>query len=95
MMAKSVCIHCKLNHSMGFERLQENGFAFNQAEILLLPEELPSFTSALHEHQFPLPNTHRQSQGRDPHLIVFFIESIEPPAQFAERLTMALHTLEQ
>ncbi|WP_186725575.1 DUF1259 domain-containing protein [Planomicrobium sp. CPCC 101110] len=90
-----VCINCQLNHHMSFERLQENGFAFNQAEILLLPEEFPTFAYALQDHQLPFPSTYRQSQGNHPHLIVFFIESIEPPDQFAERLSTALHTLEQ
>ena len=86
---------CTLDLDISFERFQEDGSAFNQAEIFLLPEEFPAFTFALREHQIPFPTAYRQWQEANPQIISVCMESIEPPEHFAERLSAALQVLDQ
>lgn len=85
---------CTLELDISFEHLRKDGYAFNKAEIFLLPEEFPAFTSALSEHRIPFPSAYRQWQDVNPNIISFCMESSEPPDHFAERLAAALAVLE-
>lgn len=86
---------CTLDLDISFEGLKEDGFAFNKAEVFLLPEELPAFTFALSEYRIPFPTAYRQWQNVNPQIISVCIESTEPPEHFAERLSAALNTIDQ
>ncbi|WP_158599076.1 DUF1259 domain-containing protein [Planococcus salinus] len=92
---KTVCFNCKLELDISFEFLEEDGLAFNKAEILLLPEEFPIFSLSLREHHVPFPSVFRQWQVVNPNIIGIYLESIEPPENFAARLSGALNVLEQ
>ena len=86
---------CTLDLDISFDHFQDNGSAFNQAEIFLLPEEFPAFTFALREHPIPFPTDYRQWTVTNPSIISVCLESREPPEHFAERLAAALHVIEQ
>ena len=86
---------CTLDLDISFERLQDNGSAFNKAEIFLLPEEFPAFTFALSEHPIPFPTDYRQWAVTNPNIISVCMESTEPPEHFAERLAAALQVIDQ
>ena len=94
IQANNVCFDCTLELDISFEQFRDDGSAFNQAEILLLPEELSAFTFALSEHRIPFPTEYRQWQVANPNIINVCIESMEPPEHFAERLSAALDVLE-
>lgn len=85
---------CTLELDISFEYLQTDGSAFNKAEIFLLPEEFPAFTSALSEHRIPFPTVYRQWREANPNIIRVYMESTEPPEEFAERLSAAMNVLE-
>lgn len=85
---------CTLDLDISFEQVQEDGTAFNQAEIFLLPEEYPAFFLAWSEHRIPLPIDYRQWQKANPQIVSFCMEATEPPEHFAERLSAALQLLD-
>lgn len=91
----NACFDCTLELDISFEQFQDNGSAFNQAEILLLPEELLAFTFALSEHRILFPTEYQQWQVTNPNIVSVCIESREPPEHFAERLSAALQVIEQ
>ncbi|MGK7377483.1 DUF1259 domain-containing protein [Planococcus sp. 1R117A] len=91
---ENVCFTCALELDIFFKRMHGNGIAFNKAEILLLPEELKAFNSALMEHEITFPTSFRQWQVENPHIIAVNIESMEPPENFAARLASALQVID-
>lgn len=95
IQANNACFDCTLELDISFGHFKEDGSAINQAEILLLPEELPAFTFALSEHRIPFPTDYQQWQVTNPNIVSICIESTEPPEHFAERLSAALQVIEQ
>jgi hypothetical protein len=85
---------CMLDHEISFESVSKDGCALNKAEIFLLPEEYPAFFSALSGHAIPFPVQYRQWQRLNPHIISVCMESVEPPEDFAKRLSAALQIIE-
>lgn len=94
ILAENHPFTCTLELDISFEQVQEDGTAFNKAEIFLQPEEYPAFFLAMSEHRLPLPSDYRQWQDVNPNIISFCMESTEPPEHFAERLAAALALLE-
>lgn len=94
ILAENHSFACTLDLDISFEQVQEDGTAFNQAEIFLLPEEYPAFFLALSEHPIPLPTDFRQWQKVNPNIISLCMEATEPPEHFAERLSAALQILD-
>ena len=86
---------CTLDLDVSFEKMQNNGSAFNKAEIFLLSEEFSAFTFALSEHPISFPTEYRQWAVTNPNILSVCLESTEPPEHFAERLKAALHLIEQ
>ena len=86
---------CTLDLDISFDHFQDNGSAFNQAEIFLLPEEFPAFTFSLSEHPIPFPTDYRQWTVSNPNIISVCLASTEPPEHFAERLAAALQVIDQ
>ena len=86
---------CTLELDISFNHFQDNGSAFNKAEIFLLPEEFPAFTFALSEHPIPFPTDYRQWTVTNPNIVSVCMESMEPPEHFAERLAAALQVIDQ
>lgn len=85
---------CTLDLDISFENLAEDGCAQNQAEILLLPEEIQPFLTALNTPICPFPTSYQQWMQSNPNLASVCLEAWEPPDQFAERLAIALNILE-
>lgn len=93
--AENVNFTCTLELDISFERFQNNGFALNKAEIFMLPEECKAFTLALIQHEIPFPSIYRQWQVANPNIIGMYIESVEPPEDFAARLSKAFLAIEK
>ena len=85
---------CILELDISFRKLKNNGDALNKAEILLLPEEVPAFTSAWSSFNLPLPVNFKQRCERNPNSIFLYLETVECPKVFAARLSAALNALE-
>ncbi|ANU15469.1 hypothetical protein BBI08_05450 [Planococcus halocryophilus] len=81
---------CTLDLDISFEYFHEDGSAVNRAEILLLPEEVQPFLTALNTSVYPFPTVYRQWIHSNPNLASVCLVATEPPERFAERLTMAL-----
>lgn len=94
ILAENNQFTCTLELDISFEQVQEDGTAFNKAEIFLLPEEYPAFFLALSEYRLPLPTDYRQWQKANPNIVSFCMEATELPEHFAERLSAALNVLE-
>lgn len=89
------CFVCKLDMDISFGQLQKDGTAANKAEVYLLPEEFTHFLKILRSHPIPLPTDYSQWLDENPDLICVYMESVEPPEHFAERLADALKLLKQ
>lgn len=89
-----LCFTCTLELDISFKQLQPDGKAFNCAEILLLPEEVEPFNSALLDYKIPFPNKFRQWTVENPHIVSVNLETLEPPEHFAGRLAAALDSVE-
>ncbi|TWT16024.1 DUF1259 domain-containing protein [Planomicrobium sp. CPCC 101079] len=93
--AEAVFFNCTLELDISFERYQENGLALNKAEIFLLPEECQTFKVALLQYELPLPSIYRQWQIANPNIVSMYLESVEPPVDFAGRLSNAFLAINQ
>lgn len=86
---------CSLELDISFCRPQEDGTAINKAEIFLLPEELPAFSYTLKKHLIPFPTDFSQKIVSNPYMLSVSLNSKEPPACFAERLSIALEAISE
>lgn len=93
--ANTTFFSCTLDYVISFDRLREDGIAHNKADIYLLPEEFPCFSSNFNEYPIPLPTNFHQRLISNPNIICVHLESKERPEYFAERLAAALEVLEQ
>ncbi|MBT2570839.1 DUF1259 domain-containing protein [Planococcus sp. ISL-110] len=84
----------KVGCDITFQAMQQSGKTINNAEILLLPSELPVFLSALINHASPLPNNYSQRLVMEPDVYCLYLESRELPEIFAERLAAALKAID-
>ena len=91
---EKLCFACTLELDISIKQLRPDGKALNFAEILLLPEEVEAFTSALVENKIPLPTSFRQWTVVNPHIVAVNLETLEPPEHFAGRLAAALELVE-
>ena len=69
--------------------------ALNEAQILLLPEEVQAFTQAFIQHPILLPTSYSQNLSKMRGMYCLRIASQEPFSDFAERLSEALGVLGQ
>ncbi|QHJ70588.1 hypothetical protein [Planococcus halotolerans] len=67
--------------------------AVNEAEIFLLPKELPVFTQALIRHPILLPISFSQHMSMERGIYCIRLKSQEPYEDFAARLYAALRKL--
>lgn len=91
---EKLCFACTLELDISIKQLRPDGKAINFAEILLLPEEVEAFTSALVENNIPFPIKFRQWTVENPHIVAVNLETVEPPEHFAGRLAAALQLVE-
>ena len=82
-----------LDLNVSFRLSRDERMTVNEAEVFLLPEELPVFTRALIQHPifFPISYSQKMSMERGMHCIR--LTSEEPFEDFAERLSGALSRL--
>ncbi|TWT13255.1 hypothetical protein [Planomicrobium sp. CPCC 101079] len=93
--ASSTYFQRTLDFDISFAKLKEDGCALNRAVIYLLPEELAAFAFTLIEYPLPLPSHYQQRVEAGPNIVCFYMESKEPPEDFAQRLSAALETIEE
>lgn len=83
----------KVDCDITFQDIHQQGITINNAEILLLPSELPQFLSALIKHANPLPNNYSQRLVMEKDVYCLYMVSRELPEQFAVRLAAALKAI--
>lgn len=100
--SRTVTIHlhtrsfdCTLEHDISFRNLKPDGTATNEADIFLLPEELPVFTAALQQFPIALPTEFEQSIDSNPNILCLRLSAEEPPEHFAARLAAALRKIDE
>jgi hypothetical protein len=93
--ANTAFFSCTLDFDISFDRFREDGTAHNKAEIYLLPEEFPCFSSNFNAYPIPLPTDFHQRLISNPNIVCIHLESKERPEYFAERLGAALEVLEE
>lgn len=91
----SKAITFTLDLDISFTYYEESELAFNKAEIFLLPEEVPVFTSTLRKYAIPFPTVYRQRQVINPNVIAVHMESLEPPDHFFQRLAAAFYAIKK
>lgn len=83
----------QMDYEITFQNIHQQGEMLNKAELLLLPEELPIFLSALISQGASLPSNYSQRLVMEQNVYSLFIESRELPKRFAERLAAALKAI--
>ncbi|HSJ37919.1 MAG TPA: hypothetical protein VK945_06860 [Planococcus sp. (in: firmicutes)] len=76
-----------------FNIFRDDRKAVNEAEVFLLPEELPLFTQALIEQPILFPISYSQHLSMERGMYCMRLKSQEPFEDFAERLSGALYEL--
>nr|WP_251047696.1 hypothetical protein [Planococcus sp. ISL-110] len=89
-----MCVSWSLDLNVSCRLASGHWEAVNEAEIFLLPEELPVFTRALIEHPILLPTSYSQHLSMERGMYCIRLTSYELPEDFAERLFEALSVLE-
>lgn len=95
MKNKTSFFRCSLNMNVSFYGVQAGGPAVNIAEVFLLPEEVPVFTSALREKNLLFPTNYLQQMTMEQGMCCLQLESLEPVEHFVKRLFIAYRTLQQ
>lgn len=90
---KSLNMIVPLDLEVSFLLIQEGASAVNKAKISLLPEEFLPFSEALRNHYLPFPINYSQQLIKNAGNYSIFLESQEPPLNFAERLASALERI--
>jgi len=83
----------KIDYEITFQHIHQQGKMLNKAELLLLPEELPVFSSALISQSASLPSNYSQDLVMNLDVYTLCMESRELPERFAERLAAALKAI--
>ncbi|MFS0787673.1 DUF1259 domain-containing protein [Shouchella sp. 1P09AA] len=76
-----------------FESFDEQGFALNLGEFVILEEELYSFTHALLQQGIAISAIHNHWIFTNPTLLYVHFQSIDLPIQFAQKTANAMQTL--
>lgn len=99
--SRNVTIHlhtksfdCTLEHDISFRNLKPDGTATNEADIFLLPEEVPAFTAVLQQFPIALPTEFEQRIDSNPNIVCLHLTTEEPPEIFAARLAAALRQID-
>lgn len=82
-----------LELAMPFKIFRDDLEAVNEAEIFLLPKELPVFTEALIRHPILLPISFSQQLSMERGIYCIRLKSQEAYEDFAARLSAALRKL--
>lgn len=93
--SSQVCVRWSLDLSLTISPFTDSGEAINEAEVFLLPEELPIFTLSLLQHHILFPINYSQQVSMERGMYCIRITSKETPEDFAERLSDALRALEK
>ncbi|MDM5428102.1 MULTISPECIES: DUF1259 domain-containing protein [Bacillus] len=76
-----------------FESLDQNGNALNLGEIAILQEEIPSFMQSIVQQGIIVSALHNHWLYMEPLIMYIHIQSVEPPLNFAEKLTNSFSVL--
>jgi hypothetical protein len=76
-----------------FESLDKNGNALNLGEIAILQEEIPSFMQSIVQQGIIVSALHNHWLYMEPLIMYIHIQSVEPPLNFAEKLTNSFSVL--
>ncbi|WP_229782765.1 DUF1259 domain-containing protein [Oceanobacillus indicireducens] len=76
-----------------FESLDKQGNVLNIAEIAILQDEAPDFIREIAESGLIIGAFHNHWLFTNPLIMYLHVQSIEPPVQFAEKISKALSVL--
>nr|WP_251047951.1 hypothetical protein [Planococcus sp. ISL-109] len=85
-----MCVCWSLDLTVSFRIFRDDRKVVNEAEVFLLPEELPIFTQALIQHPILFPISYSQHLSMERGMYCLRLKSQEPFEDFAERLSEAL-----
>jgi len=88
--SRGMCVGWSLDFTVSFKIFRDGREAVNEAEVFLLPEELPTFTQALMQHPILLPTSYSQHLSMERGMYCIRLKSQEPFEDFAERLSETL-----
>ena len=87
---RDLCVGWSLDLSVSFKIFRDGREAVNEAEVFLLPEELPIFTQGLIRHPILFPTSYSQHLSKERGMYCIRLKSQEPFEDFAERLSETL-----
>lgn len=76
-----------------FESLDTQGNALNIAEVVLLEEEVPYFLFSVMQQGLIVSALHNHWLYTNPTLMYAHVQSVEPPAAFAQKISNSFSTL--
>ena len=88
--SRDMCVGWYLDLTVSFKIFRDDRKTVNEAEVFLLPEEVPIFTQALIRHPILFPINYSQSLSMERGIHCIRLKSQEPFQDFAERLSDAL-----
>jgi Domain of Unknown Function (DUF1259) len=83
----------ELHAEVSFESLDNEGYALNMGETVLLEEEIPAFTASLIRNGVIISAIHNHWLYTEPTILYVHFQSVEPPLQFAHKVAEAFQVL--
>lgn len=87
-------VHSIKGVNVTFESLDRQGKAINISETVLLEQEVPVFIHALVQQGLIISAVHNHWLYENPKLIYIHVQSLEPPLDFARKMSYAYSRLE-
>lgn len=78
---------------VGFESLDQSGYALCLAEIAILEEEIPRFMYSIVQQGLIVSALHNHWVYTEPSIMYIHIQSVEPPLNFAEKMAYSFSYL--
>ncbi|QHE62505.1 DUF1259 domain-containing protein [Rossellomorea vietnamensis] len=85
----------ELKAGFSFESLDQEGRALNLGEVVLLEEEIQSFSKMLIQRGLIVSALHNHWLFTHPDIMYIHFQSVEPPLQFAHKAAEALSVLKK
>ncbi|GGC96032.1 hypothetical protein GCM10007216_28520 [Thalassobacillus devorans] len=85
----------ELHAEMMFESLDQNGWALNMGETVILEEEVYPFISILQKNGILVSALHNHWLFAEPTILYLHFQSVEPPLSFAHKVADALRVFQK
>ncbi|PFA69171.1 methyltransferase [Bacillus sp. AFS015802] len=85
----------ELKAGFSFEAMDQEGHALNLGEVVLLEEEIQSFSKRLIQKGVIISALHNHWLFAKPEIMYIHFQSVEPPLRFAHKVAEALTVLKK